>query len=96
MGKLKRAITILIMMLLMIGIFIGRVNAASASISVSARKVTVGQNVSVTVSFSEKVSAAQFKLSYDSSKFKFISSSEILEKELKSLLIIVQMEKHQS
>ena len=75
MGKLKRAITILIMMLLIIGIFIGRVNAASASISASARKVTVGQNVSVTVSFSEKVSAAQFKLSYDSSKFKFISSS---------------------
>lgn len=54
----------------------GQVKAASASISTSNSKVNSGENVKVTVSFGgEKVSAVQFKLNYDSSKFEYVSNS---------------------
>lgn len=75
MRIIKNMMTILIVFCISIMIFSSSVDAAVASVSRSSSKVTVGSDVSVTVSFSEKVSAAQFKLTYDSSKFTFVSSS---------------------
>lgn len=74
MKILKNTLTILIVFCLSILILGGNVQAATASVGASS-KVTVGQNVTVSVSFSEKVEAAQFKLDYDRSKFDYVSSS---------------------
>ncbi len=70
-----KIITILVIMLFAITALTGSVNAAG-SMKASKSSVTVGQNVSITVSFGSKVSAAQFKLSFDSSKFDFVSCSK--------------------
>lgn len=75
MKTMKNIITILIVFCLSMAILCGNVSAASASLKASSSKVTVGNYVSVTVSFSEKVSAAQFKLSYDTGKFDYVSTS---------------------
>lgn len=74
MKILKNTLTILIVFCLSILILGGNVEAATASVSATS-KVSVGQNVTVSVSFSEKVEAAQFKLDYDRSKFEYVSSS---------------------
>lgn len=73
MKILKNAITVFIIMMLVIVAIGGNVDAAGMKASKSS--VTVGQNVTVTVSFGEKVSAAQFKLGYDTGKFQYVSCS---------------------
>ncbi len=73
---MKKALTILFTTILVIGILAGKVNASSASISTSSKTVNVGNTVKITISFGEKVKMAEFDLSYDKSKFEFISSSK--------------------
>lgn len=75
MNIIKKVITMIAIMLLSIMILCSSVNAGTVNIKASKSKVTVGQNVSITVSFGEKVSAAQFKLDYDTSKFDYVSCS---------------------
>ena len=70
---MKKTIITIIMMFLIIGIFASSANAATTSIGASFNKSE--QTVNVTVSFSEKVSAAQFVLNYDSNKVTYISNS---------------------
>ena len=73
---MKKALTILFTIVLIIGILAGNVNASSANISTSSKTVYVGSTVKITISFGEKVKMAEFDLSYDKSKFEFISSSK--------------------
>jgi len=75
MKLIKKLMTILIVLCLSVIILSNSVSAASTSISASASKVTVGKNVSITVNFGEKVSAAQFVLDFDTSKFQYVSNS---------------------
>lgn len=75
MKILKNTLTILIVFCLSILILGGNVQAATASIS-AASKVAVGDKVSVTVTFSQKVSSADFRLNYDTSKFEYVSVSK--------------------
>ena len=73
---MKRALTILFTAVLIIGILTGNVNASSAKISTSSKTVNIGSTVKITISFGEKVKMAEFDLSYDKSKFEFVSSSK--------------------
>lgn len=73
---MKKALIILFTIVLIIGILVGNVNASSANISTSSKTVNVGSTVKITISFGEKVKMAEFDLSYDKSKFEFISSSK--------------------
>lgn len=73
---MKKALTILFTIVLIMVILAGNVNASSASISTSSKTVNVGSTVKITISFGEKVKMAEFDLSYDKSKFEFISSSK--------------------
>lgn len=73
---MKKVLTILFTIVLIIGILTGSVNASSASISTSSKTVNVGSTVKITVSFGEKVKMAEFDLGYDKSKFEFVSSSK--------------------
>lgn len=73
---MKKALTILFTIVLIMGILAGSVNASSANISTSSKTVYVGSTVKITISFGEKVKMAEFDLSYDKSKFEFISSSK--------------------
>lgn len=73
---MKKALTILFTIALIIGILAGNVNASSANISTSSKTVNVGSTVKITISFGEKVKMAEFDLNYDKSKFEFISSSK--------------------
>lgn len=75
MKILKNTLTILIVFCLSILILGGNVQAATASISAGS-KVAVGDRVSVTVTFSQKVSSADFRLNYDTSKFEYVSVSK--------------------
>lgn len=75
MNRIKKISTILIVFLLSLIILSSSVNAASTTISTSASRVAVGKNVSITVNFGEKVSAAQFVLEFDTSKFEYVSNS---------------------
>lgn len=72
---MKKLLTILTIMLCTMIILTGSVFAGAVSIKASKSSVNVGQTVSVTVSFGGKVSAAQFKLNYDKSKFDYVSCS---------------------
>lgn len=69
---LKKSLIILVMMLVTLILWTGKASAASASMS-STGSVTVGQNVSVTVNFGQKMKAIQFNLKYDTSKLDFVS-----------------------
>lgn len=73
---MKKTISIILIILLTVIALCGHVNAGIVRIETSNSDVTNGQTVSVTVSFGEKVSAAQFTLSYDTSKFEYISCSD--------------------
>ena len=75
MNFIKKAMAILLVLCLSIVILSGSVNAASTTIRASASKVNNGKTVSVTVSFGENVSAAQFALNFDESKFTYVSCS---------------------
>lgn len=74
--KLIKKLAIIILMLLMIVSICGNVHAAGGSMKAGKSSVTVGQTVSITVSFGSKVNSAQFKLDYDTSKFDYVSCSE--------------------
>lgn len=72
---MRKSLVISIIMFLIIGMWAGTVNAASAGISSSISKVQLGEEVKITVSFDSKVSAVQFKLNFDSAKFEYVSNS---------------------
>ena len=72
MKKIISSIIIIFMLIVSLG---GVVNAASASVSASSKSVEVGSTVKVTVSFGQKVSAAQFTLNFDTSKLEYVSKS---------------------
>lgn len=72
---MKKSLVITIIMVFIIGMFGGVVNAASASVSASSKTIEIGKTVKVTVSFGQKVSAAQFTLNYDSGKLEYVSKS---------------------
>lgn len=72
---MKKSIIMTIIMCLILGVLGGVVNAASASAKPSASTVEIGNNVTVTISFGQKVSAVQFTLNYDTSKLEYISYS---------------------
>lgn len=74
MKLIRNIITIIIVMLLVTIMLCGNVHAAS-SIKASKSSITVGNTVSITVSFGQKESSAQFKLNYDTSKFDYVSCS---------------------
>ena len=71
MNFIKKAMAILLVLCLSIVILSSSVNAASTTIRASSSKVNNGKTVSVTVSFGENVSAAQFALNFDESKFRY-------------------------
>lgn len=71
----KCLIISLIMMLVILGAWVTPVKAATGSVGISSTSVTVGDTVSVTIYFGEKVMAAQGTLNYDTSKFTFKSIS---------------------
>lgn len=73
---MKKALIILFTTILIMGTLVGNVNASSASISTSSKTVNIGSTVKITISFGEKVKMAEFDLSYDKSKFEFVSSSK--------------------
>lgn len=72
MKTIKKGAVMLIIAILSIIVLSSEVKAATVGIKASSSKVTVGNNVTVTVSFGEQVKAAQFKLSYDTSKFDYV------------------------
>lgn len=72
---MKKTIGILLTMLVIVIACTTYVNAGNVSIRAVNSNVTIGQDVSVTVSFGEKVSIAQFKLSYDTTKLDYQNCS---------------------
>lgn len=75
-GKImKKFLSISIIMILIIGMLAGGVNAASASISASSKNVSKGDTVTVTVSFGDRAKTARFVLNYDTSKLEYLSYS---------------------
>lgn len=74
---MKKSISIAIIMLLIVGILGGCVNAASVNINVKAstNSINIGDIVKVTVSFSSPVSTASFSLNYDNSKLQYESDT---------------------
>lgn len=75
MKMIKKTVATLVILCLSIIILSSSVSAASTTIRASASKVNNGKTVSVTVSFGENVSAAQFALNFDESKFTYVSCS---------------------
>lgn len=72
---MKKSVVVMVIMVLVIGIFGGVVNAASASVSASSKTIEIGNTVKITVFFGQKVSAAQFTLNFDTSKLEYVSKS---------------------
>ena len=56
---MKKSLIMTIIIFLLVGVLGGVVNAASASARPSASSVEIGNNVTVTISFGQKVSAAK-------------------------------------
>ncbi len=75
MKTTKKFITIFLMIVLSVMTLTNSVKAATTNLSMSTSQVTVGDQVSVTISFGGKVDSAQFRLDFDSSKLRFISTS---------------------
>ena len=75
MKKIRNLSIVLLTFILTIILLTNSVSAATVNVRTSATKVTLGKSFTVTVSFNEKLAAAQFKLSYDSSKFDYVSVS---------------------
>ncbi len=71
----KLAISIFSVIILITLIFGTKVYASSLSLSTSKSEVTVGDTVTVTVSFGQKVTSADVTLTFDSSKFTYSSVS---------------------
>lgn len=72
---MKKLTFISIILVLILSLWVTTVSAASASVGISKSSITVGDSVTVTVNFGQKVSAAQFTLNYDSSKVTYSSST---------------------
>lgn len=72
---MKKTIGMLLTMLFIVIVCTTYVNAGNVSIRAVNSNVAVGQYVSITVSFGEKVSIAQFKLSYDTTKLDYQNCS---------------------
>lgn len=68
---MKKVIGMLLTVLAIVTLYTTYVNAGNVTIKTANSNVTIGQEVSVIVSFGEKVSIAQFKLSYDKSKLNY-------------------------
>lgn len=68
---MKKCVISAIILILTLGILSGNTIAASASISSSSRELKVGDKITVTVNFGQKVSAAQFTLNFDSNKLEY-------------------------
>lgn len=72
---MKKTLVIAIIAILIIGMLGGIVNAASASVKASSSTVNKGDTVTITVSFGQKVSAAQFTLNFDANKLEYVSKT---------------------
>ncbi len=72
---MKKTIVTLLTILAIVMVCTTYVDDGNVSIKAVNSNVTVGQDVSVTVSFGEKVSIAQFKLSYDKDKLDYQNCS---------------------
>lgn len=74
---MKKVISIIIMIVLLIGLSITNVQAASCAVNVSASNKTpkVGDTVTVTISFSQGVGSTKLNLKYNTSVLKYKSSS---------------------
>ena len=72
---LKKCLIMLIMMLAVLILGMGKVDAASASIGVSKSTVTEGENITVTVNFGEKVKSAQMIFSFNSTNLEYTGSN---------------------
>lgn len=78
---MKKFLSIVLIMILMIGILGEGVNITyavnfnSASISPSSQSVTEGETVTITVSLGQSVSATQFILNFDSNKLQYVSKA---------------------
>lgn len=71
----EKILSIFIFAFLLIIIGMTSVNAASCGISVTGNDVEIGQNVTITVSFTQPATSASFRLNYDSTKVQYISNS---------------------
>lgn len=71
----NRVLTILLVCCMLMGCLCITASAASASVHFSDPSVTVGSNVSVSVSIGEAVAMYDIYLSYDSSMLEYVSSS---------------------
>ena len=71
----EKILSIFIFAFLLIIIGMTSVNAASCGISVTGSDVEIGQNVTITVSFTQPATSASFRLNYDSTKVQYISNS---------------------
>lgn len=74
---MKKVISIIIMIVLLIGLSITNVQAASCAVNVSASDKTpkIGSTVTVTISFSQGVGSTKLNLKYNTSVLKYKSSS---------------------
>lgn len=74
---MKKSIIISIIIFLVMSIFMGSVNAASATVNVRASNATpkVGDTITITVSFSVPVGTASLNLNYNSSIVQYVSSN---------------------
>lgn len=78
---MKKFLSIVLIMILMIGMLGEEVNVLyavslnSASMSSSSQSVTEGETVTITVSLGQSVSAAQFILNFDSNKLQYVSKT---------------------
>lgn len=77
MKSIKKSFVIAIIAFMIIGLFGGVVNAASASVNVKASKTApkVGDTVTVTVSFSVPVGTATLDLNYNNNVLQYVSSN---------------------
>jgi len=96
---MKKITRIILLTVLLLGIVLTtQVMALTVNVSTKQTKVEPGDTVKVTVTFSEKVSSAQFSLNYDTSKFQggtasagtlsgknYIYAPMIIEPDLKSV-----------
>ena len=75
---MKKSLTILTIAILAIVAFASCVNAAS--VTTSATQVKVGDTVTVTVKTENQVTAMEFEVAYDASKYEYVSASGAFEK----------------
>lgn len=74
---MKKSIIISVIMLLIITVFMGSVNAASATVRVGVDNATpeIGSTITITVSFSQPVGTASLNLNYNNSVVQYVGSN---------------------